>query len=148
MSTIHADKAESIPSRMYSLLETNLDIDQFLKSIYRYVQIGVHIRGYQSKDTQKFVREVAEVCEFYVDEENNAKSNIIYRKTPGGQVYMSNPTKYLLDYLTAQGVIIPNDIIVKNYDDEIEQTKTPATSNASNNITLGSNNVSSEILDI
>ena len=41
LSTIHADKAESIPNRMYSLLETNQEIDQFLKSIYRYVQIGV-----------------------------------------------------------------------------------------------------------
>ena len=29
ISTIHSDKAESIPSRMYSLLETNIDIDQF-----------------------------------------------------------------------------------------------------------------------
>ena len=38
LSTIHADKAASIPNRMYSLLETNQDIDQFLKSIYRYIQ--------------------------------------------------------------------------------------------------------------
>ena len=28
LSTIHADKAESIPSRMYSLLETNQDVEQ------------------------------------------------------------------------------------------------------------------------
>lgn len=49
LSTIHADKAESIPNRMYSLLETNQDIEQFLKSIYRYVQIGVYVRGYQDK---------------------------------------------------------------------------------------------------
>ena len=33
LSTIHAEKAESIPNRMYGLLETNQDIDQFLKSI-------------------------------------------------------------------------------------------------------------------
>ncbi len=122
LSTIHADKAESIPNRMYSLLETNLDIDQFLKSIYRYVQIGVHIRGYQDVKTQRFVREVCEVCEFYVDEENNAKSNVIYRKTPGGQVYMKNPSKYLIDYLAAQGVVIPKDIIVK---EENNNTTTP-----------------------
>ena len=37
LSTIHADKAASIPNRMYSLLETNQDIEQFLKSIYRYI---------------------------------------------------------------------------------------------------------------
>ena len=134
LSTIHADKAESIPNRMYSLLETNLDIDQFLKSIYRYVQIGVHIRGYQDVKTQRFVREVCEVCEFYVNENNEAKSNVIYRKTPGGQVCMRNPSKYLLDYLAAQGVIIPPDIIVK---DENKVSANAINSNAQpqNNVT-------------
>ena len=121
LSTIHADKAESIPIRMYSLLETNLDLEQFLKSIHRYVQIGVHIRGYQSVKEQRFVREVCEVCEFYVDEENNAKSNVIYRKTPTGQIFMRNPSKYLLDYLAAQGVIIPPDVIVKGGGEIVEE---------------------------
>ncbi len=112
LSTIHADKASSIPNRMYSLLETNIDIDQFLKSIYRYVQLGVHIRAYQDKETKRLVREVCEVCEFYVDEDNNAKSNTIYRKTTTGETYLANPTKYLFDYLSAQGVNLPKDIIV------------------------------------
>lgn len=112
LSTIHSDKAESIPSRMYSLLETNIDIEQFLKSIHRYVQIGVHIRGFQDKETKRFIREVCEVCEFYVDEENVAKHNIIYKKTNGGQIYLSNPSKYLLNYLAGQGVVLPNDVIV------------------------------------
>ena len=128
LSTIHADKAESIPNRMYSLLETNLDIEQFLKSIHRYVQLGVHIRGYQSIEQQRFVREVCEVCEFYVDEENNAKSNVIYRKTPGGQVYMRNPSKYLLDYLAAQGIAMPADVIVKGADEVVEEAPEPTVS--------------------
>ena len=125
LSTIHADKAESIPNRMYSLLETNLDIEQFLKSIHRYVQLGVHIRGYQSVEQQRFVREVCEVCEFYVDDENNAKSNVIYRKTPAGQVYMRNPSKYLLDYLAAQGIAMPADVIVKGADEVVEEAPEP-----------------------
>ena len=29
LSTIHSDKANAIPHRMYSLMETNLDVDQF-----------------------------------------------------------------------------------------------------------------------
>ena len=128
LSTIHADKAESIPNRMYSLFETNLDIEQFLKSIHRYVQLGVHIRGYQSIEQQRFVREVCEVCEFYVDEENNAKSNVIYRKTPGGQVYMRNPSKYLLDYLAAQGIAMPADVIVKGADEVVEEAPEPTVS--------------------
>ena len=120
LSTIHADKAESIPNRMYSLLETNLDIDQFLKSVYRYIQLGVHIRGYQDKNTKRFVREVCEVCEFYVDEDNNPKSNVIYRKTATGQVHMKNPSKYLLDYLAGQGVILSTTIITGS-EEEIEK---------------------------
>ena len=120
LSTIHADKAESIPNRMYSLLETNLDIDQFLKSVSRYIQLGVHIRGYQDKNTKRFVREVCEVCEFYVDEDNNPKSNVIYRKTATGQVHMKNPSKYLLDYLAGQGVILSPTIITGS-EEEIEK---------------------------
>lgn len=111
LSTIHADKAVSIPNRMYSLLETNQDIDQFLKSIYRYIQLGVYIRGYQNKDTKKFVREIGEVTEFYVDENNEAKYNVIYKKTTSGLVERRQPTKYLLGYLDGQGINLSADII-------------------------------------
>ena len=123
LSTIHADKASSIPMRMYSLLETNQDVDQFVKTIHRYVQLGVMIRGYQSKQSGKFVREIGEVCEFYVDEKTNeAKTNSIYKKGIDGKVYRSNPTKYLLDYLSAQGVIVEPDAIVKEEDKAKEET--------------------------
>ena len=111
LSTIHADKAASIPNRMYSLLETNQDIEQFLKSIYRYIQLGVYIRGYMDKRTHSFHREIAEVTEFYVTEDNEAEYNTIYRKTTTGNVYRKSPTKYLLDYLDAQGVTLPKDVI-------------------------------------
>ena len=111
LSTIHADKAESIPNRMYSLLETNQDIDQFLKSIYRYVQLGVYIRGYQDRVTKRFHREIASVVEFYVTENNEAKYNVIYKKLNDGHVVRQNPSKYLLEYLEGQGVELPKDII-------------------------------------
>lgn len=113
LSTIHSDKASSIPSRLYSLLETNQDIDQFLKSIHRYVQLGVHIKGYYSKEYQRYHREVSEVVEFYVDDENNAQTNVIYKKNPNGKITLKNPTKYLLGYLESQGVILQPDILVK-----------------------------------
>ena len=48
----------------------NQDIEQFLASIYRYIQLGVYIRGYQDKVTRRFVREIAEVTEFYVTKDN------------------------------------------------------------------------------
>ncbi len=117
LSTIHADKAASIPNRMYSLLETNQDIEQFLKSIYRYIQLGVYIRGYQDPKTKSFKREIAEVTEFYVDEDNNAVYNTIFRKSSTGKVIKKAPSKYLIDYLDAQGVTLEADAIVPT-DDE------------------------------
>jgi len=144
LSTIHADKAQSIPNRMYSLLETNLDIDQFLKSIYRYVQL----RGYQDKETQRFKREVCEVCEFYVDEDNNAKSNVIYKKTTTGQVYSANPTKYLLGYLEAQGVVMDPDVIVPIGEETREFDDKKVSKEEKTVVKKEENNKEEEILDI
>ena len=107
LSTIHADKAASIPMRMYSLLETNQDVKQFLATIHRYVQVGVYVKGYMSKALGRFQREIMEVTEFYVDENNNPCTNIIYKKSVDGSFSMKNPTKYLLDYLSIQGVELP-----------------------------------------
>lgn len=128
LSTIHADKAESIPSRMYSLLESNIEIDQFLKTIHRYVQLGVHIKGYYSQKYKRFHREVAEVVEFYVTEDNKAEYKILYKKTPDGRETIANPSKYLIEYLESQGVIMPNDILVKE-----EFTETTINDNSINN---------------
>lgn len=158
LSTIHADKAESIPNRMYSLLETNQDIEQFLKSIYRYVQIGVYIRGYQDKVSKRFVREIAGVTEFYVDENNNAKFNNIYLKGIDGKVTKNNPTKYLLDYLSAQGVILDpycicppspfKDGSVENavQSNNMDASKTPIQPNLNVPISQNSNEENIEIL--
>ena len=109
LSTIHADKAESIPHRMYSLLESNIDVEQFLKTIYRYVQIGVFVRGRYKPEEQRFVREIAGVCEFFVTEDTNEpKFNNIYLKTVGGEETYQEPTKYIKNYLEGQGVDITN----------------------------------------
>ena len=116
LSTIHADKAASIPNRMYSLMETNQDIDQFLKSIYRYVQLGIYIRAYYDKETKSFRREIAEVTEFYVSKDNEAIYNTIYRKTTTGNVYRNNPSEYLIDYLDAQGVTLPKSSFLSEED--------------------------------
>ena len=113
LSTIHADKASSIPNRLYSLLESSQDMDQFMKSIYRYIQIGVYIRGYQDKKTKRFIREIAEVTEFYVTEDNDYGYNEIYKKTTSGNVVRKKPTKYLLDYLDRQGIVLDDNAIVE-----------------------------------
>ncbi len=126
LSTIHSEKAQSIPHRMYSLLETNIDLDQFLRSIYRYIQLGVHVRGYQDKETGNFRREIVEVCEFFVNKNNEPQYNIIYKKTTEGQVAWSNPTPQLIDYLSTSGIIIEPDIFVKKVEEnnETEEVET------------------------
>ena len=111
LSTIHADKAASIPNRLYSLLESNQDLDQFMSSICRYIQLGIYIRGYTDKATHNFKREIAEVTEFYVTSDTNkAGHNIIYRKGADGKIIRNNPSPYLIDYLEVQGVFLPKEL--------------------------------------
>lgn len=110
LSTIHSDKAASIPMRMYSLLETNQEVEQFLSTIHRYVQIGVYVKGYMSKTLGRFQREIMEICEFYVDDDNKPQTNTIYQKTMDGKFTLNNPTQHLRDYLSIQGVVLPEDI--------------------------------------
>ena len=111
LSTIHADKASSIPNRLYSLLESNQDLDQFMSSICRYIQLGIYVRGYTDKATHNFKREIAEVTEFYVDSDTNkAGHNVIYRKGADGKVIRNNPSPYLIDYLEVQGVFLPKEL--------------------------------------
>lgn len=106
LSTIHADKASAIPYRLYSLMETDLDVNQFLNTIYRYVQIGVHIRAYYSKKYQKFHREIDEVVEFYVDENNKPQSRILYQKLFGKDPILRKPSAHLIEYLENQNIDI------------------------------------------
>lgn len=106
LSTIHADKAAAIPYRLYSLMETDLDVNQFLSTIYRYIQLGVHIKAYYSKSRGKFHREVDEVVEFYVDEDNQPQSRIIYQKAFGKEPILRKPSKHLLEYLENQNIDI------------------------------------------
>ena len=111
ISTIHADKASSIPMRMYALLEGSQDIEQYLSSIHRYIQIGIYVKGYYSKILGRFQREIMEVCEFYVDEDNHPRANELYRKTLDGKVTLRNPSQKLIDYLAIGNVYFEsNDI--------------------------------------
>ena len=120
LSTIHADKASAIPYRMYSLMETDLDVNQFLNTIYRYIQLGVHIKAYYSKKLGKFHREVDEVCEFYVDEDNKPQSRIIYQKLFGKEPVMRKPSPHLIEYLENQNIDI--NAITEHLSDDLPFT--------------------------
>lgn len=115
LSTIHADKAQSIPYRLYSLLESNIDVNQFMSTIYRYIQLGVHVRARYNKETGGFMREVSEVCEFHVTKDNVPEHHIIYLKNIDGSEVLNRPSEYLMEYLESQGVSIKDkDYLAKN----------------------------------
>ena len=109
LSTIHSDRARNVPMRMYSLLESNQDIEQFLKSIHRYVQLAIHVKGYMSAELGRFQREIVEVCEFFVDDENSSGANVIYKKSLDGTFTLKNPTNHLKEYLGSQGVVLKDN---------------------------------------
>ena len=117
LSTIHADKASAIPYRLYSLMETDLDVNQFINTIYRYIQIGVHIKAFYSKEYGKFHREVDEVTEFYVDDNNQPVSHTIYRKSMGKEE-MVRPSNHLIEYIENQNIEISD--IIKNLPSEMK----------------------------
>ena len=83
-----------------------------MTTIYRYIQLGIHVRARYDKVTGKFMREVCEVCEFYVTEDNKPEYNIIYKKNIDGTEVINGPTSHLIDYLESQGVNLDE----KNFD--------------------------------
>ena len=87
-------------------METDLEVDQFLNTIYRYIQLGVHIKAYYSKQYGKFHRELDEVVEFYVDDNNKPQSHIIYQKLFGKAPITHKPSKHLIEYLENQNIDI------------------------------------------
>lgn len=126
LSTIHSDKASSIPMRLYSLLESSQDIDQFVKGMHRYIQLGIHVKGFFSKKYNRFQREITQVVEFYVDDETNeAKANVLYaRDLMENEVY-NNPTSHLIDYLASQGVMMQEDPFIPK-GSELQETSDSA----------------------
>ena len=129
LSTIHADKASAIPYRLYSLMETDLYVIQFLSTIYRYIQLGVHIKAYYSKQYGKFHRELDEVTEFYVDDNNKPVSRTIYQKIYGREPVMRKPSDHLIEYLENQNIDVtniieklPEDFPIKSQVEDVEET--------------------------
>ena len=55
------------------------------------------------------MREVCEVCEFFVNDENKPETNIIYRKNIDGTEILNSPSIHLLDYLESQGVDLKSE---------------------------------------
>ena len=137
ISTIHADKASSIPMRMYALLEGSQDIDQYLCSIHRYVQIGIYVKGYYSQVLGRFQREIMEICEFYVDEvTNRPMANMLYSKTLDGRVTLRNPTQKLIDYLAIGNIYFEDKDIFGLGDAEFKEDLSNLRDGSADNLAL------------
>ena len=141
LSTIHADKASAIPYRLYSLMETDLEVDQFLNTIYRYIQLGVHIKAYYSKQYGKFHRELDEVVEFYVDDDNKPQSHIIYQKLFGKAPITHKPSKHLIEYLENQNIDISSLVehMAKESGESVAEQNAEALNKTRNSTTQVSN---------
>ena len=146
LSTIHSDKASSIPMRLYSLLESSQDIDQFVKGMHRYIQIGIHVKGFFSKKYNRFQREITQVVEFYVDDDTNeAKVNVLYaRDLMENEVY-NNPTSHLIDYLASQGVMMQEDPFIPKGSELQEASDDNNNSNETGSTTEISNTTNTEV---
>lgn len=104
LSTMHCDRLTSIPNIINSYISSKGNNEKHIKNICRFLNLGVMIRERYLKDEKNFVREVCEICEFYVDENNEAKYNLIYKKNTNGTETFNPISKYMLDYLEYQGV--------------------------------------------
>ncbi len=135
LSTIHSDKASSIPMRLYSLLESSQDIDQFVKGMHRYIQLGIHVKGFYSKQYNRFQREITQVVEFYVDDDaNEAKVNVLYSRDLAGNESYNNPTSHLIDYLASQGVVMREDPFIPKGSEINESTSDGSDENQPENV--------------
>ena len=83
-----------------------------------------------SKELGRFQREIIEVVEFYVDENNEAKANVIFKKSLDGKYSFNNPTKNLIDYLGVQGVEMKQDYFEKSKSSLSDSPDTPVTGDA------------------
>ncbi len=149
LSTIHSDKASSIPMRLYSLLESSQDIDQFVKGMHRYIQLGIHVKGFYSKQYNRFQREITQVVEFYVDDDaNEAKVNVLYSRDLAGNEKYNNPTSHLIDYLASQGVVMREDPFIPKGSEITESQNTGLDENNTQiENTINEENNTNEIVD-
>ena len=115
-----------------------------MTTIYRYIQLGIHVRARYDKETGKFMREVCEVTEFFVNDENKPESNTIYRKNVDGTEILNGPSNHLIDYLMSQGVDLTKEKTLDNVmsNGSNIQVQNNNTVNQSNNA-INTNNVTS-----
>ena len=96
--------------------------------------LNIYVKGYYSRALDRFQREIMEICEFYVDDDNKPKTNILYQKTLDGKVTLRNPTKKLIDYLAIGNVYFDSDDIFGLGDAETKEDSTGVRDSSEDNL--------------
>jgi len=92
ISTIHADSAANIPWRMVDMAKVDgAEAERMFRQIHQNINIGVYIHYFNDEEGSH--RKVTEVCEFYLDEDNNPKSHVIYEFDYNKGVYQIDKIK-------------------------------------------------------
>lgn len=110
-TTLHADNAHQIPTRILNMFEDNeLDNNKIENMIYDLIDIGVHIRASFNKKT---IRYVDQIVYFEMDNNGNRLCHEIYnvKKDKNGEyqyIYHTMP-KSLKEKLEYEGIYIADD---------------------------------------
>lgn len=77
ISTIHADSAISIPNRMVTMAKAHdgTEANRIFRQVYENIDVGIYIYYYEDEDGAH--RMIAEVAEFYIDDEGKERSHMI-----------------------------------------------------------------------
>lgn len=77
ISTIHSDAAINIPWRMVDMAKVDgAEATRMFRQVHQNIHIGIYIHYFN--DDNGSHRKVTEVCEFYLDENNEPKAHPIY----------------------------------------------------------------------
>ncbi|MPM62639.1 putative conjugal transfer protein [bioreactor metagenome] len=77
ISTLHTDSAQNIPYRMLDMAQLNdRDSERVFKQIHHNINIGIQL--YYYNDSLGSHRQVSEICEFYLDQQNQPQAHLIY----------------------------------------------------------------------
>ena len=77
ISTIHAESAKSIPSRMLEMSNGVVNNNNMYQQIFNHIDIGIYISYYN--DSSGSHRQLTEVTEFYLDNNFGCHCNYLYK---------------------------------------------------------------------
>lgn len=97
ITTIHTTSSLAIPSRIVDMSNaTGYIVEKITKQVHENLDFGVFIDYYNDRNGSH--RRITEICEYYIDENNEPKSHLIYS-------YDWNNKSYKSDKIRSQKII-------------------------------------------